>query len=71
LAVANAEFGARTKTEDSAGLLDVNCSEMERLSVGGGKGVTHKVKVEDAEVDESEAVTVTLGFPSSLAEGVP
>lgn len=33
--VANAEFGARGKTEDSAALLSVNCSEMGCLRVGG------------------------------------
>lgn len=67
----NAEFAARTKTEDNAVLEAVNCSEMERLSVGGGNGVTQKEKVEYTEVDESEAVTMILGFPSSSAEGVP
>jgi hypothetical protein len=71
LAVANAELSARTKTEDRAVLEAVNCSEMECFSVGGGKDVTQKVKVEDTEVDESEAVTVMLEFPSSASEGVP
>jgi hypothetical protein len=71
LGVASAEFEARTKTEDSAVLEAINCSEMERLRVGDRNGVTQKVKVEDAEVYQSEAVTVIFGFPSSSGEGVP
>jgi hypothetical protein len=71
LAVAMAEPEARTKTEDREGLVGWNCVEIGRLSVGGGYGVTQRVKSEDAEDVESLAVMVISGLPSSLAEGVP
>ena len=43
------------------------------LRVGAGSGVTHSVKEEDAESDESGSIAVifTLGEPSSSGVGVP